>query len=108
MIAVRPPCLCFPHLAFLASCYDCKQRPQFPPLPPGLDEAMVLTGHRTVFCGIPMSDFDKIYDKLARRLYVSRDFVKRMTYMIGYGGKVDPWIKHLIETEIEIIMQETP
>lgn len=82
--------------------------PTFPPLPPGLAEAMVLTGHRTVGYGIPTPDFDKIYDKLARRLYVSRDFVKRMTYMIGYGGKVDPWIKHLVETEIESIMNEEP
>lgn len=80
-------------------------KPSFPPLPPGLPEVMVLTGNRTG-CGIPTPDFDAVYDKLARRLYVSRDFVKRMTYMIGYGGKVDPWIKHLVETEIEIIMQE--
>ncbi len=80
--------------------------PEFPPLPPGLDEAMVLTGHRTVSYGNGCPDFDRIYDKLAARLYVSREFVKRLTLMIGYGGKVDPWIKHLVETEIEIIMNE--
>lgn len=82
--------------------------PTFPPLPPGIGEVMVLTGHRTVGYGEATPDIDAIYDKLARRLYVSREFVKRMSYMIGYGANADPWIKHLIETEIEIIMQESP
>lgn len=81
-------------------------KPTFPPLPPGLPEVMVLTGHRTVGFGTPLPDFDRIYDKLAARLYVSREFVKRMTYMIGYGGRVDPWIRHLVNTEIEAILQE--
>lgn len=83
-------------------------RPTFPPLPPGLSEVMVLTGHRTVGYGHPIPDFETIYEKLARRLYVSKDFVKRTMYMLAYSGVVDPWLKHLVNTEIEAIAQEFP
>lgn len=82
-------------------------KPSFLPIPPGLGEVMLLRATHGR-CRAPDPAVEAVYDKLARRLYVSKDFAKRMTYMIGYSGKVDPWIKHLVNIEIDAIMQETP
>lgn len=41
-----------------------------------------------------------IYDEIAARLYVSREYVKRTIYYMAYGGEIDPWVGHLFMIEI--------
>jgi hypothetical protein len=40
------------------------------------------------------------WDQLARRMHMSREFVKRAALFIHYGGKIDPWLDHLLHREI--------
>jgi hypothetical protein len=43
-----------------------------------------------------------IWDELSRRCFgFNRDLLKRYTYMVAYSGSVDPWIEHIIKTEME-------
>lgn len=42
---------------------------------------------------------DNFYTLLAKRLYVSRDFVKQEILMLSYGGVIDPWVQHLMLVE---------
>lgn len=47
------------------------------------------------------------YTELARRMHVSRDLVKRLMYVAAYGGSVDPWILHILLTELKNWREES-
>jgi hypothetical protein len=49
-----------------------------------------------------------VYDELSRRLYgFSRDIIKRTVLLHCYrAGDLDPWLVHLIKTELHNIEQE--
>lgn len=42
----------------------------------------------------------KIYDIVAARLHVSKDFVKRTVLTLAYGGSVDPWVDRIVMDEL--------
>jgi hypothetical protein len=33
-----------------------------------------------------------VWDELAKRLHVNREFVKRTVFLLAYGGSIDPWL----------------
>ena len=41
-----------------------------------------------------------MWGRIAEALHVSREFVKRTTYLMMYDGDVDPWVAHLIREEL--------
>lgn len=46
------------------------------------------------------------WDILAKRCYVSRKFIKRTAYMLGYSGDVDPWVRHIFMQEATKVAPE--
>lgn len=50
---------------------------------------------------------DNFWDALAARCWVGREFVRRTYYLMGYGGEVDPWVRHVLLTEARSIHEET-
>jgi hypothetical protein len=49
-----------------------------------------------------------LYDDLAARCCnVSRDFIKKAVHEYSYGGG-DPWVNHILKTEMEAIEHELP
>lgn len=48
-----------------------------------------------------------VWDELSRRFYgLNRNFLKRATLEMIYGGETDPWLDHLIATELDTMMKE--
>jgi hypothetical protein len=45
-----------------------------------------------------------IWDELSRRCFgFNRELLKRYAYIAAYSGKNDPWLDHIIKTELEQI-----
>lgn len=49
---------------------------------------------------------ESVYRRLARRLFVSEQYAKYLTYMLGYGGIIDPWIEHLYHQEMDALVDQ--
>lgn len=46
------------------------------------------------------------WDELAERCLLSRAYLKRCVYLLGYGGSVDPWLDHIVVTEMDALIKE--
>ena len=47
-----------------------------------------------------------LYGELAKRLYISREYAKKLVYLLGYDGRVDPWIDYLVKQHMTFIHDE--
>lgn len=48
---------------------------------------------------------ENLYDRLAKRLFITPQYAKRLVYMVGYGGG-DPWERHLVGIEMDELVRE--
>ena len=46
-----------------------------------------------------------VWTELARRLHMSREYTKRTTMLLVYGGTVDPWLDYLLTEELGSVLE---
>jgi hypothetical protein len=41
------------------------------------------------------------WDALADRTWMSREYTKTCAYVLLYGGRIDPWLDHILSSAID-------
>lgn len=43
----------------------------------------------------------RFWDKLSRRVNMSRQYTKNCVYLLLYASKIDPWLDHIVLYELK-------
>jgi hypothetical protein len=49
-----------------------------------------------------------LWNLLAARTYLTREYAKKCAYTLLYHGGTDPWLDHIVLEEFNLILKEMP
>lgn len=61
---------------------------------------MIFFGPSFVPRQLTLTPKENFWSSLAERMHMRREYVKRATLLIGYGGSIDPWFDHILRDEL--------
>lgn len=47
-----------------------------------------------------------LWDKMSERCFLRRGYCKYVVHRLIYGGSVDPWLDHIVRTELNKLLDE--